>query len=77
MGGRTAVANEWLAARLAMGHASYVSALVNQTLRDAKARRMVERLEREFAGREAAGGSGGGSVRSTARRESRAREHPS
>jgi hypothetical protein len=43
-----------------MGHASYVSALVNQTLRDAKARRMVERLEREFAGLEAPGGSGGG-----------------
>lgn len=45
---RTAVPNEWLAARLAMGHASYVSALVNRTLRDAKARRVVERLEREF-----------------------------
>jgi hypothetical protein len=35
---RTAVPNEWLAARLAMGHASQVSALVNQTLRDAKDR---------------------------------------
>jgi hypothetical protein len=59
---RTAVPNEWpnewLAARLAMGHASYVSALVNRTLRDAKSRRVVERLEREFAGLEAPGGSG-------------------
>ena len=53
----TAVPNEWLAARLAMGHASYVSTLVNRTLRDAKARRMVERLEREFAGLGAVGGS--------------------
>ena len=54
---RTEVPNEWLAVRLAMGHASYVSALVNRTLRDAKARRVVERLE--FAGLEAPGGSGG------------------
>ena len=56
---RTAVPNEWLAVRLAMGHASYVSALVNRTLRDAKARRVVERLELEFAELEAPGGSGG------------------
>jgi hypothetical protein len=36
-----------------------LGALMNRTLRDAKARRVVERLEREVAGLEAPGGSGG------------------
>ena len=34
--GRTAVGNEWLAERLAMGHASYVSTLVQRIRRDKK-----------------------------------------
>jgi hypothetical protein len=34
--GRTAMGNEWLAERLAMGHASYVSTLVQRIRRDKK-----------------------------------------
>ena len=34
--GRTAVGNEWLAERLAMGHGSYVSTLVQRIRRDKK-----------------------------------------
>lgn len=34
--GRTAVSNDWLAERLAMGHSSYVSTLVQRIRRDKK-----------------------------------------
>ncbi len=42
--GRTAVSNDWLAERLAMGHGSYVSTLVQRMRRDKK----EEKVLREY-----------------------------
>jgi hypothetical protein len=44
--GRTAVANDWLAGRLAMGHGSYVSTLVQRIRRDNKAQRTLEKYDK-------------------------------
>ena len=43
---RTAVPNDWIAARLAMGGSTYVSSLVNRILKDPKARRALAKHER-------------------------------
>ena len=43
--GRTAVGNEWLAERLAMGHGSYVSSLVHRIRRDKKEQRILKKCE--------------------------------
>ena len=43
---RTAMQNEWITARLAMGASTYVSSLVNRLLRDAKERRTLAAHER-------------------------------
>ena len=43
---RTAMENQWIAARLAMGGSTYVSSLVNLLLRDAKERRTLAAHER-------------------------------
>jgi len=43
---RTAMENQWIAARLAMGGSTYVSSLVNRLLRDAKERRTLAAHER-------------------------------
>ena len=40
---RTAVGNEWLAERLAMGHGSYVSTLVHRIRRDKKEKRFLKK----------------------------------
>ena len=42
---RTAVGNEWLAERLAMGHGSYVSTLVQRIRRDKKEQRILKKYE--------------------------------
>jgi putative transposase len=44
--GRTAVGNDWLAERLAMGHGSYVSTLVHRIRRDKKELRMLNKYDR-------------------------------
>ena len=43
---RTAMENEWIAARLSMGGSSYVSSLVHRLLRDTKERRTLAAHER-------------------------------
>jgi len=43
---RTAMENNWIAARLALGGSTYVSSLVNRLLRDAKERRTLAAHER-------------------------------
>ena len=43
--GRTAVGNEWLAERLAMGHGSYVSTLVQRIRRDQKEQKILKMYE--------------------------------
>ena len=43
---RTAMENDWIAARLAMGGSTYVSSLVNRLLRNAKERRTLATHER-------------------------------
>jgi REP element-mobilizing transposase RayT len=44
--GRTAVGNDWLAGRLAMGHGSHVSALVQRIRRDKKEQKNLEKHDR-------------------------------
>jgi putative transposase len=44
--GRTAVSNDWLAERLAMGHGSYVSSLVNRISRDKKEQKALKKYEK-------------------------------
>ena len=43
---RTAMGNEWIAARLAMGGSTYVSSLVNHLLRNARERRTLATHQR-------------------------------
>ncbi len=43
---RTAMENEWIAARLAMGGSTYVSSLIHRLLRDAKEQRTTAAHER-------------------------------
>jgi putative transposase len=43
--GRTAVGNDWLAERLAMGHGSYVSTLVHRIRRDKKEQRILRKYD--------------------------------
>ena len=43
--GRTAVGNDWLAERLAMGHPSYVSTLVQRLRRDKKEQKILEKYD--------------------------------
>lgn len=43
--GRTAVSNDWLAERLAMGHSSYVSTLVQKIRRDKKEEKILKKLD--------------------------------
>ncbi|MEI6178565.1 MAG: hypothetical protein WCS43_16865, partial [Verrucomicrobiota bacterium] len=43
---RTAMTNEWIAARLAMGGSTYVSSLIHRLLRDTKERRTLATHER-------------------------------
>jgi len=43
---RTAMENEWIAVRLAMGGSTYVSSLIHPLLRDAKERRTLAAHER-------------------------------
>ena len=43
--GRTAVGNDWLAERLAMGHGSYVSTLVQRMRRDKKEQRILKKYD--------------------------------
>jgi hypothetical protein len=42
---RTAVGNDWLAKRLAMGHGSYVSTLVQRMRRDKKEQRILKKYD--------------------------------
>jgi putative transposase len=43
--GRTAVSNDWLAERLAMGHPSYVSTLVQRMRRDKKEQKILKKYD--------------------------------